>query len=560
MKIIAKILKLSILIFLILIIFNFVPAFFYKKEINTNPLPENYLKGVFHVHSLYSDGLGSVEDITNAAENSGLDFVILTDHGVPNINCVKSTKFYNNVLLIGGSEFSLDAGHMSSAGFKLRNYKFPLEPQETIDEVNSDNGFTFTAHPFDGRIPWTDWNIKNFTGIEILNSYSCAKKIGFLGLFSFPLEYLVNKEYSLLETLYYPEKNILKWDEFNRKGRYMGIFALDAHSKLPITKKIVLKFPSYSTMFKIFNIYVKTTVPVSTDPKLASLQIVRSIKSGHFFNVIEALSSANGFETYFKSDDNRKINTGDRSNAYIGNIHILLPFKFRTDILIRRDGKIIKRIKKNIKNELKIRINNPGVYRSEIFISDSSYNKLPWIITNPFFLGDSIEKITENSIEKSSNPLSFNSSDLHIEKNNSSEGIYTFHATGNIHQIDYLLKSNKKSKNFWVSLALRQKINLSGSGSISFNTRSDKNMRFWLELRTGKGENELWFRHSFLAKPYWTNTKLYFSDFHCINRKNFSKSINLSDITSIFISINNSIVFKPGISGFLQLKNFNLNK
>ncbi len=561
MKIIQKSLKLATLIFLVLIIINFFPAFFYKKEINNNTLPSEYVKGVYHIHSLFSDGLGSVEDITTAAGSLGLDFVILTDHGVPNLNCANSTSYKGKVLLIGASEFSLDCGHLAAAGFKIRDYKFPLEPQESINEVNDDDGVTFVAHPFDGRIPWTDWDIKNFTGIEILNSYSCAKKIGFLGIFSFPLEYLVNKDYSLLETVYYPQKNLDKWDMFNRNGRYMGIFALDAHSKLPITKKILLRFPSYYSMFRIFNVYVRTGEQLPKDPFKASKRIIRSIKAGHFFSAIEGLSSANGFDSYFDSTIEGRINMGDISNTYEGKINIILPFDFRTNIILRRDGRIIKRIRNNIKNELKINIGKPGVYRSEIFITDSRYSDLPWIVTNPFFLGKpQVNKISDNRIILEEKQLVRDHSLFHIENNPSSKATLNILTDEKIKEIKYTLKKEDKSENYWVSLALRKKLDFSGFNSISFYSRSEKNMRYWLELRTGEGKNELWYRHSFLSGPKWRKNELEFKKFHCINKKDSDKIIDISNINSLFISINNSIVFNPDISGTLLIKSIKLLK
>lgn len=36
--------------------------------------------GAIHVHSIFSDGSGDINEITQYANESGLDFVILTDH------------------------------------------------------------------------------------------------------------------------------------------------------------------------------------------------------------------------------------------------------------------------------------------------------------------------------------------------------------------------------------------------------------------------------------------------------------------------------------------------
>ena len=46
---------------------------------STSDYPLRY-SGVIHVHSLYSDGGGTVDDIIESGHKTGLDFIILTDH------------------------------------------------------------------------------------------------------------------------------------------------------------------------------------------------------------------------------------------------------------------------------------------------------------------------------------------------------------------------------------------------------------------------------------------------------------------------------------------------
>ena len=57
--------------------------------------------GALHAHSIFSDGSGEVADIARLADESGLDFLILTDH-----NTLRALKegyegWYNNTLLTG---------------------------------------------------------------------------------------------------------------------------------------------------------------------------------------------------------------------------------------------------------------------------------------------------------------------------------------------------------------------------------------------------------------------------------------------------------------------------
>ena len=229
----------------------------FQKRTNNRPLPAQYKKGVFHLHSRFSDGLGSVAEICRAARSQGLDFVILTDHGRPNPGSSAATAWNNDTLLIGASEFSLHAGHMAAAGYRLPGYVFPPEAQEAIDDVNRDGGVTFISHPFDRKIPWTDWQARGFTGIEILSLYQLAKQNILYGLTLFPLQYLLSPDYALTALVSYPRREMAIWDRTSREGKCFAIFALDTHAKLPLGRKTSLHFPSYAATFRILNVYAR---------------------------------------------------------------------------------------------------------------------------------------------------------------------------------------------------------------------------------------------------------------------------------------------------------------
>ncbi len=67
MKRIKKILKYVLIILTILVIIIIFPILSYKKEVNDSPLPSYYKKGVYHMHSVFSDGKGTIDEITTAA-------------------------------------------------------------------------------------------------------------------------------------------------------------------------------------------------------------------------------------------------------------------------------------------------------------------------------------------------------------------------------------------------------------------------------------------------------------------------------------------------------------
>jgi hypothetical protein len=595
-----RILKYMLLVLVILLVLNTVPAFFYSPETNTNPLPSSYLKGVYHMHSIFSDGKGTIDEITQAAASLNLDFVILTDHGRPNLQSSTCSTWLNNVLLIGGSEFSLNCGHLAAMGFKIPDYIFPPEPQEAIDEVISDKGVCFISHPFDDKVPWTDWDISRFTGLEVLSSYSEARRAGILKILIFPLKYLINSKYALLNTMGYPTENIKKWDSLNQSGQYYGIYALDAHAKLPISKKIQLNFPTYQSMFEIMTVYIKLNQKLlynirhfdavaadtvhlkkpSVGPKdligppchgapgrrrqahKAAAAVISSLRKGNFFNVIEGIASANGFEAFFiEKNSGKRIEMGGSSKEKQGKLVILLPFNFETETIIFKNGTRSEQKANKHEKQLEFDINEPGVYRIEVYLPGNTFDELPWIMTNPFFIG--VEAPLPSSPEKDEivlkRPLPDAPDTFRVEKNSRSEGVIDYQTTEEGETITHftfkLVKESPQDQDFWSVIALRKRFDFSADLGFIFEAGSDKKRRFWVEFRTGEGESEVWYRHSFLLEQEWKKFHIPFKKFQVIYGE--KKALKLSEVRSIFFSINNANAY-PGTEGEIFLKNIGI--
>jgi len=557
-----KILKYMFFALVILLMLNIAPAFFYSPETNTNPLPSSYIKGVYHMHSIFSDGKGTIDEITRAAASLNLDFVILTDHGRPNLQSSTCTTWLNNVLLIGGSEFSLNCGHLAAMGFKMPDYIFPPEPQEAINEVINDNGVCFISHPFDDKVPWTDWDISRFTGLEVLSSYSEARRAGILKLLIFPLKYFINSKYALLNTMGYPTENIKKWDSLNQSGQYYGIYALDAHAKLPISKKMQLNFPTYKSMFEIMTVYIKLNQKFLPTKRVPPGAVISSLRKGNFFNVIEGIAPANGFEAFFiEKDSGKRIEMGGLSKEKQGKLVILLPFDFETESIVVKNGIKSDHKANKQKKQLEIDVKEPGVYRIEVYVPGNTFDELPWIMTNPFFVGVEaplpLSPVKDEIVLK--RPLPDAQDTFIVEKNSRSQGTIDYETTAEGEKITHftfkLVKESPGDQNFWSVMALRKRYDFTTNEGFVFEARSDKKRQFWMEFRTGEGDAEIWYRHSFLVDQEWKKFHIPFKKFRVIYGE--KESPTLSEVNSIFFSINNANAY-PGTEGEIFIKNFGL--
>jgi len=527
---------------------------FFAKRSNNRPLPPHYKKGVFHMHSLFSDGLGTSEEICRDAGALNLDFVILTDHGRPNLRSSAATAWSHDTLLIGASEFSLHAGHLAAAGYRVPGYIFPPEAQEAIAEVERDRGVTFVSHPLDRKIPWTDWQARGFTGFEVLSLYQLARKNALYLLTLFPLQYLLSPDYALTALVSHPRRELEIWDRFNREGKYFGIYALDSHAKIPLGKKTNLRFPSYGATFRILNIYVKVDRELERDAQAAAATIIAALRRGSFFSVIESLAAANGFECYYLEAAGGRVEMGGDARAAGGSLVLELPFDFETDIVVRRDGAVFQAIRGNSRRRLAIPLAEPGVYRCEVSLHSGRFRKLPWILANPVFVARPAPQLKPTPVVAARSVMNPAVGYFHVEKNGRSRGEVTT-VTAPDGRVTtrfafFLQAEGAGVVDHWVALARRERQDLSLFRGFVFTARASRALRFWLHFRTRGGADESAFQHSFRVDEVDRQVVIPFERFRRLYGRDAPP--DMAQVSSLFIQIDNGNSF-TGTQGELEL-------
>jgi len=131
------------------------------------------LKGDLHTHTLGSDGILSVDELTEAARKSGLQFLFITDH---------NNYFHNNIIksreditVMPGVEWTHFKGHVNMLGIK-KAYDGPYytntleETREKIDAARKKGAIISINHPFCPSCGFK-WGLENFEYdcIEIWN-------------------------------------------------------------------------------------------------------------------------------------------------------------------------------------------------------------------------------------------------------------------------------------------------------------------------------------------------------------------------------------------------------
>ena len=142
--------------------------------------------GNLHVHSHHSDGTSSIAELAQTASKVGLDFIGVNDHEhmAKSLN-LTNEGFYGKVLVLMSHEISQRYHHYLAYDLKEVVNSNERGPQEVIDQVNSQGGFGFLAHPFEKGMPfreksvaytWNDLSVSGYSGICLWNFSSRWKE------------------------------------------------------------------------------------------------------------------------------------------------------------------------------------------------------------------------------------------------------------------------------------------------------------------------------------------------------------------------------------------------
>jgi len=141
MKIDLKLSKKKILIILLAFVSIYILWFFLNllifrtyKSLPTEADPLE-IQGVYHLHTQFSDGRKSVDEIAKLASQADLDFIIITDHGSPNYESYASQGWKEGVLVLAGSELSVSRGHLVALGFNLPSRKLSQKAEHVAYEI-----------------------------------------------------------------------------------------------------------------------------------------------------------------------------------------------------------------------------------------------------------------------------------------------------------------------------------------------------------------------------------------------------------------------------------------
>jgi hypothetical protein len=336
---------------------------------------------VVHLHSVYSDGTGTVPEIMRAAKRAKADVVLLTDHDTLAARRNGEEGWYDDVLLLVGTEVSP----------RRRNHYLAFGLDEEIDHdgldgagicraVQAAGGFGFAAHPFSqgsprfkraAGMPFEALACEALHGIEL---WSFANDTG-ESVASIPeLVRFLAAPARMLD--HPPERNLHAWDELCRERRVVAIGGLDAHQYGKRVGPVVpLRVMAYHRSFRFIRTHVLCDERPTRDLEHDREQVYAALRAGRCYIAVDAVAPARGFR--FEADD---VPMGGEAAAGRRTLRVRTPLPATLRLL--RDG---QEIAGGVGTSLEQEVEEPGVYRVEAR-RQAKGRERTWILSNPIYL------------------------------------------------------------------------------------------------------------------------------------------------------------------------------
>ena len=351
------------------------------------------VRGAFHVHSNRSDGSGSVEEIAAAAARAGLGFVILTDHG-DGTRPPEAPTYREGVLCLDAVEISTSGGHLVAVDLRQAPYPLGGEPGDVAEDVARLGGLGIVAHP-ESRKPelrWRDWSTV-FGGMEWLNADSQWRDDPVPQLFRALFQYPFRSSETMVSLLDRPVESLTRWDALTPGRRIVALAGSDAHARLDPwsgddqgDRAGVLRFPSYEQSFRAFTIRVELDAPLAGRAARDAEALVRAIRAGRVYTVIDALAAPAAFE--FSARSGNMIATMGEELTIGGPVELEARAAGPpgAQIVLIRDGKVVA-----VEDRPALRHTaaaQPAVFRVEVRLPRAPGDPpVPWIVSNPIYVG-----------------------------------------------------------------------------------------------------------------------------------------------------------------------------
>ena len=387
----------------------------------TLALPRFYdYAGALHIHSTYSDGAGTVEQIADAANQAGLDFLVLCDHSSLQARTDGQDGWRGRTLVLIGTEVTTDTGHLLALDVPDSFLPAPGDAVEAQQAILRNGGLGFVALPCDLKDHWRDFDrFQEGMGLEVFNLSAIARtKINLPTLAEVWRRYKSRRPLRAFHLVSArPARELKLWDTLTApRGpglparRVVGIASLDAHAVMKFARRSY-PFPTYEETFRTLRTHLVTPLPLSRGEvparerteagKKDAVRVHELLAAGHCYMAYDNYADPTGF--VFEAGPENSGHASDKPPVSLMGDAVTLPVfegqsprlallaqSPRTRSLVRlyKDGQLIAAARGG---RLEYAVSEPGVYRVEVFLYRYRLGSLclgakPWIFSNPIYV------------------------------------------------------------------------------------------------------------------------------------------------------------------------------
>lgn len=341
-----------------------------------------YSRGALHMHTIHSDGTGTVEDLASAARAAGLRWIIVTDHD--SLEGRAFEGWIDDVLVIVGHEITPDHNHFLALNVG-EVIDRELAPQDYIDAVYARGGFGIIAHPdervensFKGIYRWDDWQVDGPrerdgrpVGLELWNLMSDwgeqltprNKEL----LFFFPRMGLTGPTPATLDW----------WDRLNMAGRRtFGVGGVDAHAFKRAAPWGKVEIFAYEWTFRTLTNYLMLPEPLAADAHTATHQVYAALAAGRSY-FVNRLDGDCPELTFHAARGAQQWASGESPALHDGPLTLVADVRRNAELQLICDGRVLVKGLRALRHT----ITQPGVYRLEGY-----WKGRPWLYANPIYV------------------------------------------------------------------------------------------------------------------------------------------------------------------------------
>lgn len=346
-------------------------------------VPPTHVMGAVHMHSIRSDGTGTIEEIASAASRAGLSFIVLTDHG----DATRSPDppaYHHGVLVIDAVEINTREGHLVALGLtEAAPYPLAGAARDVIEDLHRLGAVAVAAHPDSPKesLRWRATNVP-VDGVEWLNVDSEWRDESPGRIIGGAFRSLVRPAESIAGLFSRPVASLRRLDQAARSRPVFGLSGLDAHARIgwredeEPRQRTALARPTYESMFRTLADVVVLDRPLDRQPASDASRVIGALLTGRSYSVVRAFAEPASL-TYSAGAQQRVWLPGDRIDQGPS-----VQFDARAEgapgarITLFRNGQPLK----TGQGAVTATSDEPGVYRVEGYLPGRD---MPWLISNP---------------------------------------------------------------------------------------------------------------------------------------------------------------------------------